>query len=233
MDSKVSAKLVSLFLVLSICLLGYIAMSTWGAVTPTPGKLAISKDVEIRQDSTVSYFLTEDQYLDRLEVTSSYVEFDDLFRIGTTVGDSSHINVTLQSWDPGALTGSVVKWSTECGNETPVTYTVYSPLFLVGRTYQIFVDTVIAAQIRVETSREISLSWGIWSLHQFEIVLPAIHELPVELPDTGDNSPATSTPGNSSWTWTGLAFITIVSTTLIIMVLLFRRSRGRSGRQYT
>jgi hypothetical protein len=37
MDSKLSAKLVSLFLALSVCLLGYVSMSTWGTTTPIPG----------------------------------------------------------------------------------------------------------------------------------------------------------------------------------------------------
>ena len=234
MDSKLSAKLVSLFLIGSVCLLAYTAMSTWGVITPTPGKLVISRDVEIRQDSTISYFLTEDLYLDRLEVTGSYVEFDDLFRIGTTVSDSSHVNITLQSWNPLLTTGTVAKWSAECENETSVTFTVYSPVFLVGRTYHVYVDTVITANIQVGSSREISLSWGTWSLHQFEIFLPVEHQIPVEEPDTGDNNPATSTPGNPSWTWTSPALIVIVSASVLLaLVLLLRRPKGRSGTRHT
>jgi len=37
MHSRLSIKLVSLFLILSVCLLGYVSTNTWGTTTPTPG----------------------------------------------------------------------------------------------------------------------------------------------------------------------------------------------------
>jgi len=165
---KLSAKLVSLFLVFSVCLLGYVSMSTLGDPTPTAGKVAISDQVQIKQGADVSYYFADDAYLDKLEVRASYVEINNQFRLSTGIS-TGQINVTLEQYN----TASSMTWTADSGTADPVVTFTLSGLES-GRMYRLYVDGV-ASSLLTATGGTISFTYsGPWSEHQFEIVATSI-----------------------------------------------------------
>jgi uncharacterized membrane protein YuzA (DUF378 family) len=168
MSSKFSAKLVSLFLVFSVSLLGYVSMSTWGALTPTAGKVAISDQVQIKQGADVTYYFADDAYLDKLEVRASYVEINSQFRLSTGVS-TGQINVTLERYS----VSSSMLWTADPGSADPIVTFTLSGLES-GRMYRLYVDGV-ASSLLTATGGTISFTYsGPWSEHQFEIVATSI-----------------------------------------------------------
>ena len=162
---KLSAKLVSLFLVFSVCLLGYVSMSTLGAPTPTAGKVAISDQVQIKQGADVSYYFADDAYLDKLEVRASYVEINSQFRLSTGVS-TGQINVTLERYS----VSSSMLWTADPGSADPIVTFTLSGLES-GRMYRVYVDGVSSNLLTASGSGVISFTYsGPWSEHQFEII---------------------------------------------------------------
>jgi hypothetical protein len=164
MDLKLSTKLVSLFLVFSVCLLGYVSMSTWGDPTPTAGKVAISDQVQIKQGADVSYYFADDAYLDKLEVRASYVEVNSQFRLSTGIS-TGQVNITLERY---AVSSSML-WTADPGSADPIVTFTLSGLES-GVYYNVYVDGNRIEQIRCD-SGSITFSYsGPWSEHQFEII---------------------------------------------------------------
>ena len=98
MGLKVSVKLVSLFLVLSVCLLGYVSMSNLAAPTPINGMVAIDPSVEFKQSASTSYYFQNNAYVDKLTLTGSYIELNSSFKLGI-LASSGSVNVTIKDWD--------------------------------------------------------------------------------------------------------------------------------------
>ena len=164
MAFNLSAKLVSLFLVFSVCLLGYVSMSTWGAPTPTAGKVAISDQIQIKQGADVSYYFADDAYLDKLEVRASYVEINNQFRLSTGIS-TGQINVTLERYS----VSSSMLWTADPGSADPVVTFTLSGLES-GTQYYVKVDGNREHQLRADGSGQISFTYsGPWSEHTFEI----------------------------------------------------------------
>jgi len=165
MYSRLSAKLVSLFLVFSVSLLGYVSMSTWGAPTPTAGKVAISDQVQIKQGADVSYYFADDAYLDKLEVRASYVEINSQFRLSTGIS-TGQVNITLERY---AVSSSML-WTADPGSAGPIVTFTLSGLES-GRMYRVYIDGVSSNLLTASGSGVISFTYsGPWSEHQFEIV---------------------------------------------------------------
>ena len=174
----VKPKVASLFLVLSVCLLGYVSMSTWGAPTPSPGKVAFSSVVEIRQGANVSYFFAQDAYLDKLEVRTSYLELNGQFRLSTEVS-TGHVNVTLSTYD---VSGAMV-WTADPGTAEPTVIFALSGL-QSGARYSVSVDGVQEYSIVADDAGSIQFAYGgPWSAHEFEVVIAS-----GEIPEFGSSS---------------------------------------------
>jgi len=168
----VRPKLVSLFLIASVCLLGFVSMSTWGAPTPTPGKVAISSEVEIRQGANVSYHFAQDAYLDKLEVWASYLELNSQFRLSTEVS-TGHANITLSKYD----VYDAMVWTADPGTAEPTVVFALSGL-QNGVLYSVSVDGVLEYSLLADDAGTIQFSYGgPWSAHEFEAVI-ASGEIP-------------------------------------------------------
>lgn len=135
MDSRLSAKLVSIFLVLSVCTFGYVISSTLGSPTPTAGLVAIDKGTLFNQTDATTYQFPNDVYLHKLVLTSTYISFNDSVRLSVTPS-SGHLNVTLIDWD---WTDGVIEVHTQqLYAHTDITVTV-SGLTNMG-IYAVFVN---------------------------------------------------------------------------------------------
>jgi hypothetical protein len=140
-------------------------MSTWGAPTPTAGKVAISDQVQIKQGADVSYYFADDAYLDKLEVRASYVEINSQFRLSTGIS-TGQINVTLEQYN----TASSMTWTADSGTADPVVTFTLSGLES-GRMYRLYIDGNQEALLTASGSGVISFTYsGPWSEHQFEII---------------------------------------------------------------
>ena len=104
-DTRIMAKLVSVFLVLSVCLLGYVTMSTFGQPIAMNGKVSIDSAVQFKQNDNVSYYFVSDSYVDRLEIAPTYFEINTLKM--TTGVSTGNVNVTLYDIDPS---DNYLKW---------------------------------------------------------------------------------------------------------------------------
>jgi hypothetical protein len=177
MDPDQSAKLVSIFLVLSVCTFGYVSMSTWGTVTPTAGEVAVSNTVEIRQGPDVSYYFAQDAYLDTLEIQATYVEINNQFRLSTNAS-TGHVNITLEQYD----VASPMMWLVNPGTAEPVVNFTLSGL-VSWTDYEIYVDGNLFGSLTATGSGTISFSYsGPWSDHEFEVV-----ETGVVIPEFGSS----------------------------------------------
>lgn len=163
MDSSLSPKLVSLFFVFSVCLLGYVSMSTWSIPTPTSGKVAISDQTLIKQGANVSYYFASDAYLDKLEVASTYIELDDKLKIATLT--TNPVNVTIGS---RSLASAHSSWVLSCNASTSMTFTLSG--LQSGLQYYIKVDGIRVSQLRAISGGSVSFTYsGSWSSHSFSV----------------------------------------------------------------
>lgn len=119
MSSKLPAKLVSLFLVLSMAMTGYVITSTRGDLTGPGGALLIDSNVIIRQGDGVNYTFSEDASLTKLEVKSSSIELNDWLEIGATTSSGYLSNVLFD------YRADYIRWrSDSTDSASVVTYTV-------------------------------------------------------------------------------------------------------------
>ena len=165
---KFSVKLVSLFLIGSVCLLGYVSMSTWASPTPTIGKVAISNQVQIKQGVNVSYYFADDAILDKLEIASTYIKLDNKLKIATAT--INPINVTIGG---RSLNSAHSSWILNSNASTSMTFTLSG--LESGRMYRVYIDGMSARLLTASGSGVVSFTYsGPWSEHQFEIVATSI-----------------------------------------------------------
>jgi len=229
MDSKLSANLVSIFLVSSVCLLGYVSMSTFGQTTPTPGMVMIDSTVIIRQGNGVNYSFADDATLSKLEVKASSIELNNWLEIGAETS-SGYLTNTL--YDYRII---CVKWTANSTDPSAVATFTLSGLTL-NAIHTVYIDDVHVATMNATAEGTISFSWSLWSSHVFTVVRPTVYEQPEEDSTTpSDRSSPTSDSGSTSLSLTSLSMILLTgASVLIIFILLMRRPRGgRSGRQYS
>jgi len=163
MHSKLSAKLVSLFLVLSVCLLGYTAMSTWGAPIPTAGMVAIDDSTLIYQGNNVNYTFASDSVIPRLEVGSTYIEIGTV-RITSTISTGYVIGV-LSEWS----NSHSVKWTMNTTNATANLNCSVSGLLPFYR-YELLRDSTRVEVFTTNVTALHSFNYsGPWSIHTFEV----------------------------------------------------------------
>ena len=175
MDSKASVKLLSIFLVLSVCFMGYMTMSTQGTLVPTPGKVGLDPNVQIKQNDNVSYWFATDTYLDNLSISSTGMRINNQFTLGTYV-PSGHINITLRTWS-----ASTAQWIADLVGGTSVTFNVTG--LIAGWPYQLFVDNIPYMSKKSDGAGVLSFSYsGTWSTHTFTVVA-------LSSSGTGQNNP--------------------------------------------
>jgi len=163
MDSKLSAKLVSLFPVFSVCLLGYVSMSTWGAPTPTNGMVAIDDSTLIYQGNNVNYTFASDVIVPRLEVGYGYIEIGNV-RISSIVS-TGYLDSTPVQWD----NAHSIEWIANATNSTAnVNYSISG--LLPFYKYDALRDSAIIESFTTNSTGTYSFNYsGPWSAHTFEI----------------------------------------------------------------
>ena len=162
MDSKLSAKLVSLFLVLSVCLLGYVAMSSFGEPSAIPGKVGVDKNVQFKQNDNVSYYFGQDSYVDRLEIAPAYFKINSL-KFTTSVS-TGNVNVTLIDSDAG---DGYLKWRADQDVvNAGVTFNLQG--LSGGTMYDWFIDGKVVAHTATNSINATQYTYGgPWSSHEF------------------------------------------------------------------
>jgi hypothetical protein len=98
MDPKLSVKLVSLFLISSICLLGYVVMDANGTPTPSPRYVAIDQNIEFYQSAMTSYYFDTDTYVTKLTLSDQDIDINDAFSLNVAVSSGS-VDVTITDWN--------------------------------------------------------------------------------------------------------------------------------------
>lgn len=176
MNQSLHTKLVSLILLVSICILGYVSMSTFGEPSAIPGKVSVDSRVQFKQNDNVSYYFGSDSYVDRLEISASYFEIDSL-RMSTSV-TTGNVNLTLWRFNPS---DGYLRWTaSEDVSYADVTFMVEG---LLNETpYDWFVDGNSVAHTVSDSNGMIQCNYsGPWSSHEFEIQIAAepIPELPL------------------------------------------------------
>ena len=163
MDSKTSVKLVSLFLVSSVSLLGYVSMSTLGAPTPTAGMVAIDDSTLIYQGNNVNYTFATDAVISRFAVGYNYIELGNV-RINSTVS-TGYVSSIISKWDDH---GSI-EWTANTSN--PSANVIYSISGLTVFTrYEMLRDSVAIEHFTTDVTGTYSFNYsGPWSPHTFEI----------------------------------------------------------------
>jgi hypothetical protein len=163
MEIKEPIKLVSLFLVSSVCLLGYTAMSAWGTPTPTAGMVAIDDSTLIYQGNNVNYTFASDSVVPRLEVGLGYIEIGTV-RIAATVS-TGYVNSSLLQWS----NSHSIEWTTNATNPTAnVNYSVSG--LLPFYKYDMLTDSAIIDSFTTTSTGIYSFNYsGPWSTHTFEI----------------------------------------------------------------
>jgi hypothetical protein len=152
MGLKFSAKLVSLFLLLSVCLLGYVSMSTFGQTTGTPGMVSIDSEIIIRQGNGVNYSFADDATISKLEVKASSIELNDWLEIGA-VTSSGYLTNTLYDYRP-----DYIKWGSDSTDSSAVvTYTIGG---LGGARYDCFKDGTLYRTMIPDSSSQIQFTYG-------------------------------------------------------------------------
>lgn len=237
MNAYYTSRLLAIALASSVLLTGYSLTSTGVDLEPAPGQVVIRAGIPIRQGTQAEYTFLEDTVLDKLKLTSAYLEIDEIIRFGTQVAGSGQVNVSLHFWDPDTSSGRVLLWNASSADEVTATFSIYSPSFATDHNYQVTVDGVEAAEFRFDSSRAVSLSWAIWSDHLFEILIPDISDDTADDDDGtdggGTGSPAApiSVTGLDPYAWA--LFALIASSIVVIMVVMVSRSRkGRGGRSH-
>jgi hypothetical protein len=165
MDSRHSAKLVSLFLILSVCLLGYVSMSTFvrGDLAGTNGMVTIDNAVIIRQGNGVNYSFADDATISKLEVKATSIELNDWLEIGA-VTSSGYLTNTLYNYDMNNI-----KWGSDSTvSSAVVTYTIGG---LLGATkYDCFRDGNLYRTMITDASNQVQFTYGDgFSSHIFTI----------------------------------------------------------------
>jgi len=149
---KLSVKLVSLFLVLSVCLLGYVSMSTFGQTTGTPGMVSIDSEVIIRQGNGVNYSFADDATISRLEVGQASIELNDWLEIGA-VTSSGYLTNTLYDYR-----SDYIKWGSDSTDSSAVvTYTIGG---LGGARYDCFKDGTLYRTMIPDSSSQVQFTYG-------------------------------------------------------------------------
>jgi len=152
MNSGVSVKLVSLFLVLSVCLLGYVSMSTFGQTTGTPGMVTIDSEVIIRQGNGVNYSFADDAALSKLEVKSASIELNDWLEIGAVTSSGYLTNVLYD------YRSDYIKWGSDSTDSSAVvTYTIGG---LGGARYDCFKDGTLYRTMIPDSSSQVQFTYG-------------------------------------------------------------------------
>lgn len=229
MDSALSAKLASIVLLISICMLGHSVMMAQADVRPVPGQVVISSDVLIRQGDQVEYTFLVDTVVERLEITSSYMEIDNTVRIGISVSGAGTVRASLQFWDTDTASGRVILWNASSEDDVTALFTISSPDFHPDEEYQLKIDGVTASRFQMDTARTLSLSWGVWSDHLFELLIPDAADA-ADDPAPTEQSPKTSDPAETTFSYTSIGLIAFVcATTVILLLLLVRRTKRPGG----
>jgi len=177
MDLKLSAKLVSLFLVLSVCLLGYVSMTTLAHPFPVPGAISIDPDTTIYQSSTPGsivqiYFSDSVETLDKLVIDWQYVQIND----GTKIGVQSSVNceLNLTTWEPASINvgGTVAEFSiSSAGNWVP--FDIYLGNLNPGKTYRVMIDDSLGPLLDADSTGTAAFTFsGNPGAHDFEVILP-------------------------------------------------------------
>lgn len=161
MDSRLSAKLVTLFLVLSVLLLSYSLMSSRADLGGTNGMVTIDNAVIIRQGDGVNYTFGDTEVLRKLEVKATSIELDDWFEIGASVS-SGYLDNVIHDWR-----SDYVKWTAEATDSTAqVSYTVTG--LAPNTNYDCIVDDVKYRVIACTSVGTVQFSYADgWSSHTF------------------------------------------------------------------
>lgn len=164
MESGLSVKVVSVFLVLSICFLGYVSMSTFGQPSAVNGKVSIDSRVQFKQNDNVSYYFASDSYVDRLEIASTYFEINSL-TMSTSVSTGNAV-VTLYDFDPS---DNYLKWSAD--QDVPDARVGFELTGLSANIlYDWFIDDRVVAHTLCVSSSPIGYTYsGPWSSHVFVV----------------------------------------------------------------
>jgi len=165
-DSRLSAQLVSLILLLSACFLGYTAMMSIGEPSAINGKVSVDSRVQFKQNDNVSYWFASDSYVNRLEIAPTYFEIDSLTM--TTSVSTGDVNVTLYDVDPS---DSFLKWRAEQDVSTAsVTFNLGG--LSAGRMYDWSIDDNVVAHTVCTSVGVIGYTFsGPWSSHVFIVQL--------------------------------------------------------------
>jgi len=235
MGPKFSIKLVALFMVTVLCTLGYTLMSAQADMTLVAGKVAVPGDTEFKQGPDISYWFFEDTYLDKLELTTTYIRVNEGLKLGASTS-AGHINVTLIAWLETTVTGGrqVAEWSAESTvSDADVTFTIYS---LIPRaSYSIYVDGIVRAQIQTDNSGIIHLAYSQWSTHTFSVLIPT-SAIDDETDDSDDGDTIVPTSPTNPVGETNFASLTIIlvvfgAISIIIGVALVGRRSGNRNRK--
>jgi hypothetical protein len=162
MDSRLSAKVVSVFLVLSVCLLGYSLMSSRADLTGTNGMVSIDSAVIIRQGDGVNYSFADDATLTKLEVKASSIELNDWLEIGA-VTSSGYLTNTLYDYSQ-----NYIKWGSDSTDASAVvTYTIGG---LGNARYDCFRDGSFYRTMITDSASQVQFTYGDgFSYHIFVI----------------------------------------------------------------
>jgi PKD repeat protein len=162
MDSRLSIKFISLLLVTSVCLLGYVSMSTRADLTGTNGIVTIDNAVIIRQGNGVNYSFADDATISRLEVRSASIELNDWLEIGAETSSGYLTNVLYD------YRSDYIKWGSESTDSSAVvTYTIGG---LGGVRYDCFKDGTLYRTLLTDPSSQIQFTYGDgFSSHVFVI----------------------------------------------------------------
>ncbi len=178
MDSRLSAKVVSLFLVFSICSFGFVSMNTWADVTPTDGQIAIEKTIQINQSENVRVFFTgftgvDDWYGSSFSLTSQGTSVNDGTRIGVTSAVECNLNLTTWNVLPENTAGTVATFSLWSATGWSA-FTFLIDNLHAGVWYNVYIDGILGPSKLVGTP----ITWGFAGTsgtHTFEVRQSAIN----------------------------------------------------------
>ena len=166
MENRNSVKLVSLFLILSICLLGYVSMSNFarGDLVGANGYLTIDKDIPLRQGNGSNYTFVADATITYLGIGYDYVRVNSvIFKSAPSIGN---ITGVLKTWDP---TGSI-EWNVSSTNASmELSYTIYG--LNQWSKYDFYRDSIWIETLTTDVDGTFTFNAsGSWSIHEFELV---------------------------------------------------------------
>ena len=164
MALKLSIKLVSLFLVLSVCLLGYTMMSAQADLIGTNGYLTIDKDIPLRQGNGSNYTFSADATITYLGIGYNYVRVNSVtFESTPSIGN---ITGVLKTWDPSGT----IEWNVSSTNASmQLPYTVYG--LNQWSKYDFYRDSVKIQTLISDIAGTVTFTASTsWSAHEFELV---------------------------------------------------------------